>query len=114
MDLGVAQSGIGLTVVALATSAELFALVWSARRHEVSELALVAIVGSVIGNATATMGVAALVRPTPTTGVLGAAWLVVGLTALLFVPGMWTAPWCRLLGVALLATYAAYCYVVIT
>jgi cation:H+ antiporter len=113
-DFGLAQSGVGLTVVALATSAELFALIWAARRHAVSELALVAILGSVIGNATATMGGAALVHPVSTTGVVGAAWLVVGLTGLLFTPPLWTAPWCRPVGVALLTTYCGYCILALT
>ncbi len=39
-SLGLRQSVVGLTFVALATTAELFALVWAAFRRGVEELAL--------------------------------------------------------------------------
>jgi cation:H+ antiporter len=60
---GSTDSAIGLTVLALATTAELFALVFAAVRHDVPEIAIAGVVGSAAYNATATLGVAALVRP---------------------------------------------------
>jgi cation:H+ antiporter len=106
--LGLSESGVGLTLVALATSAELFALIWAARRHRVTELALVALVGSVVANATATVGAGAFVQPLSTSGTVAAAWLAAGIAALLLVPQLWEARWTRLVGAALIATYAAY------
>src|SRR5260370_100868 len=40
-------SGVGLTLLALATTAELFALAWAAMRRGVSEIAVAGVVGSV-------------------------------------------------------------------
>jgi cation:H+ antiporter len=60
---GRSDSAIGLTVLALATSAEMLALVWSARRRGVPELALAGTLGAIAYNATASLGVAAIVRP---------------------------------------------------
>lgn len=81
--LGVAESVVGLSIVALATTAELFALVVSAHRHDLSELAVAGVVGSAGYNATVTLGGAALVRPIATAGVAGAAWLAAGLPILI-------------------------------
>jgi cation:H+ antiporter len=82
-SLGLSQSVVGLTFVALATTAELFALVWAAYRRGVGELALAGIVGSAVYNATATLGVAALVHPIHATGLEWQAWLSAALPALL-------------------------------
>ena len=62
-SLGRTDSAVGLTVLALATTAELFALVLSAARHDVPEIAVAGVVGSAAYNATATLGAAALARP---------------------------------------------------
>lgn len=106
--LGVADSVIGLSVVALATSAELLALVISAHRHQVTELAVAGVVGSVGYNATFTLGVAALARPMTTSGVTEAAWaaaalplVIVGLSGTKGRLGRWA-------GGVLVAVYAAY------
>ncbi len=61
--LRVGDSVIGLTVLALATSAEMVALVWAARRRGLSELVVAGAVGAVAYNATVTLGLAALVEP---------------------------------------------------
>lgn len=61
LDLG--ESVVGLTVLALATSAEMVALVWSARRRGLSELVVAGTVGAVAYNSTVTLGLAALVSP---------------------------------------------------
>jgi cation:H+ antiporter len=60
---GVGESVVGLTVLALATSAEMVALVWAARRRGLTELVVAGTVGAVAYNATVTVGLAALVRP---------------------------------------------------
>ena len=62
-SLGRTDSAVGLTVLALATTAELFALVLTAVRHDVPEIAVAGVVGSATYNATATLGAAALARP---------------------------------------------------
>jgi cation:H+ antiporter len=62
-SFGRTDSAVGLTVLALATTAELFALVFSAVRHDVPEIAIAGVVGSAAYNATATLGAAALTRP---------------------------------------------------
>ena len=67
---GLSDSAVGLTLLALATTAELFALAWAAMRRGVSEIAVAGVIGSVAYNATATLGVAALVRPLAVTGIL--------------------------------------------
>ena len=64
------DSAVGLTVLALATTAELFALVLSAARHDVPEIAVAGVVGSAAYNSTATLGAAALARPLAVDGVL--------------------------------------------
>ena len=87
--LGLSDSVIGLTLLVLATTAELFALAWAAMRRGVSEVAVAGVIGSVAYNATATLGVAALIRPLTVTGILipaiAAAALPVAL--LLITPG---------------------------
>jgi cation:H+ antiporter len=62
-SIGSTDSAVGLTVLALATTAELFALVFAAVRHDVPEIAIAGVVGSAAYNATATLGAAALTRP---------------------------------------------------
>src|SRR5437773_1165838 len=71
--LRLADSAVGLTLLALATTAELFALAWAAMRRGVTEIAVAGVVGSVAYNATASLGAAALVRPLATGGILAPA-----------------------------------------
>ena len=61
--LDVGESVIGLTVLALATSAEMVALVWSARRRGLSQVVVAGAVGAIAYNSTVTLGLAALVSP---------------------------------------------------
>jgi cation:H+ antiporter len=82
-SLNQSDTSIGLTLLALATTAELFALVLAAARHDVGEVAVAGIVGSAAYNATATLGAAALVRPLATGPVLGPAILAAALPLLL-------------------------------
>jgi cation:H+ antiporter len=60
---GVGESVVGLTALALATSAEMVALVWAARRRGLSEVVVAGAVGAVAYNATVSLGLAALVSP---------------------------------------------------
>jgi cation:H+ antiporter len=71
--LRLTDSAVGLTLLALATTAELFALAWAAMRRGVTEIAVAGVAGSVAYNATASLGVAALVRPLAAGGILAPA-----------------------------------------
>jgi cation:H+ antiporter len=107
--LHLADSAVGLTFVALATVAELFALIWAAARRGIDELALAGVLGSALYNATATLGAAAVITPVPATGLaapaIAAAALPVALIALS--PRRRLG---RLAGVLLLAAYAVYVF----
>jgi cation:H+ antiporter len=81
--LSLADSAVGLTLLALATTAELFALAWAAMRRGVSEIAVAGVVGSVAYNATASLGAAALVRPLAVGGILAPAITAAALPAAL-------------------------------
>ena len=65
---GMSQLATGLTVLALATSAEVLALAWAARRKGLADVAVAAVLGSVLFNSTLTVGVAALAHPIPVRG----------------------------------------------
>lgn len=107
-SLGSRQSVVGLTFVALATTAELFALVWAAFRRGVEELALAGVLGSAVYNATATLGIAALVHPIRVTGLAGQAWLAAALPAALVVYALVFKRVGRVGGGVLVAGYGAY------
>lgn len=107
-SLGLAQSVVGLTFVALATTAELFALVRAAFRRGVEELAIAGVLGSALYNATATLGAAALVRPLVVTGIGWQAWLAAALPALLVVGAAVGKRIGRAGGGLLIATYGVY------
>ncbi len=106
--LGVAESVIGLSVVALATTAELFALAVSAHRHDLSELAVAGVVGSAGYNATVTLGGAALVRPIVTNGIVGAAWLAAGMPLLILALGGHRCRLTRPSAILLILVYVLY------
>jgi cation:H+ antiporter len=110
--LGIADSAVGLTLVALATTAELFALAWAALRRGITELAVAGVVGSAAYNATATVGVAAVIRPLPSHGITGAAWLAAALPLVVVALGGPKARVRRLSGVGLLAIYGIYLFVI--
>ncbi len=101
------DTAVGLTVLALATTAELFALVFAAARHGVGEIAVAGVVGSAAYNATASLGAAALARPLVVDDMTGAA----ALAALLPIAAVALAPRGRLgrvPGIALCLAYVAY------
>jgi cation:H+ antiporter len=101
------DTAIGLTLLALATTAELFALVFAAARHDVGEVAVAGIVGSAAYNATATLGTAALVRPLATGAVLAPAIAAAALPLVVLALARDGAIR-RLGGAVLVAVYAAY------
>jgi cation:H+ antiporter len=106
-SLGRSDSAVGLTVLALATTAELFALVLTAARHDVPEIAVAGVVGSAAYNATATLGAAALARPLVVDGVLASALL--GLALPLVLLGLTRGGHLgRLAGALLVAGYVGY------
>jgi len=104
---GVLLAAVGLTLLALATTAELFALAWAAMRRDVPEIAVAGVIGSVAYNAAATLGVAALVRPLAVGGILVPAIAAAILPAALLVvtPG---GRLNRLAGTALVVGYAVW------
>ena len=106
--LGVSDSVVGLSLVALATTAELFALAVAAVRRDVGELAVAGLVGSAGYNATMTLGGAAIARPIATTGVAPAAWLAAALPFLILGMGGRRGRLGRVAGGALVVGYFAY------
>ena len=108
-SLGRTDSSVGLTVLALATTAELFALVLTAVRHDVPEIAVAGVVGSATYNATATLGAAALARPLAVEGddLLASAVLAAALplVVIALAPRGWLG---RPAGALLCAGYATY------
>jgi cation:H+ antiporter len=106
--LSITDTAVGLTLVALATTAEILALVWAAARRDVSELAVAAIIGSVAYNATATLGAAALTRPAAGLDVRAAAVVAAGLPLVLVAAGGRRGTLSRSAGIALVAGYVAF------
>ena len=103
---GRSDSAIGLTVLALATSAEMLALVWSARRRGMPEIALAGTLGAIAYNSTFSLGIAAVVRPLQVgdqTGIVVVTALVVASTVGL---AMHRGPVQRWVGGVLIVAYA--------
>jgi cation:H+ antiporter len=112
--LGRTDTAVGLTVLALATTAELFALVLAAMRHDVPEVAVAGVVGSAAYNATATLGAAALARPLVVEdGTLGAAALAAALPLVVVALAGRGGRLRRPAGALLLTGYAAYVVLVL-
>jgi cation:H+ antiporter len=109
---GTSDSAIGLTALALATTAELFAIVLAAARHGVEEVAVAAVVGSAAYNATATLGAAALVTDLPAAGVVPAAVLAAALPLVVMLAGA-GGRLGRPAGAGLLATYVLFLVLVL-
>jgi cation:H+ antiporter len=106
-ELGRTDEAVGLVVLGLATTAELFALVAAAARAGVEEVAVAAVVGSAAYNATTTLGAAAAVAPLHVEGLLVPACAAAALplaVALLGRSGALRRP----AGAALVVAYAAF------
>ncbi len=106
-SLGQTDTSVGLTLLALATTAELFALVYAAARRDLGEIAVAAIVGSAAYTATATLGAAALVAPLATGPVLAPAVAAAVLPLVLLALARGGAIR-RTGGLVLIATYVVY------
>lgn len=106
------DTAVGLTVLSMATTAELFAIVLAAARHGVEEVAVAAVVGSAAYNATATLGAAALVAPLAVDAILGPALLAAALPFAVVLLGR-RGTLGRGAGVALLSAYAGFVVVVL-
>ena len=104
---GADDTAIGLTALALATTAELFAIVLAAARRGVEEIAVAAIVGSAAYNATLTLGAAALVTDLPSRGATGPA-LAAAVLPLVVVAAARRGTLGRAAGAGLLAAYAVF------
>jgi len=109
-DMGVSQTIIGLTIVAVGTSLpELITSVLAARRGH-SDVALGNIVGSNIFNILGILGATALVKPIPIPSEIVAYdnWVMLGATALLI--GTCVTQWriTRTEGAVMLGLYGAY------
>lgn len=111
-SLNLEDAAVGLTFVGLATTAELFALVWAAARRGVEELAVAGVLGSALYNATATLGTAALVHPVPAAGLFSASWLAASIPLVLVVSS-WRGHLPRQLGWVLLAGYLIFVVVTV-
>lgn len=109
---GADDTAIGLTALALATTAELFAIVLAAARRGVEEIAVAAIVGSAAYNATLTLGVAALVTDLPSEGATVPA-IAAALLPLLLVAAARKGTLGRAAGAALLGSYAVFLVLVL-
>jgi len=104
-----ADTAVGLTLLALATTAELFALVLAAARHDIPEIAVAGVVGSALYNATVTLGAAAVARPLVMVGgILPAAVAAAALPLVLAAFAGRAGRLHRPAGLALVAGYAAY------
>ena len=105
-ELGRTDEAVGLVVLGLATTAELFALVLAAVRAGVEEVAVAAVVGSAAYNATTTLGAAAVVAPLHVEGLLVPACAAAVLPLVVAVLGR-SGRLRRTGGGALVAAYAA-------
>ncbi|MFP5334326.1 MAG: sodium:calcium antiporter [Actinomycetes bacterium] len=110
--LGAGDTPVGLTLLALATTAELFALAWSAARRGVTEIAVAGVVGSAAYNATMTLGAAAVVAPLATTAMRPAAVLAALLPLALVVLAR-RGHLGRAAGAVLVTAYAVYVVLVL-
>jgi cation:H+ antiporter len=106
-SLDLEDAAVGLTFVGLATTAELFALVWAAARRGVEELAVAGVLGSALYNATATLGAAVLVHPVPAAGLLPASWFAASIPLALVVASR-RGHLSRQLGWVLLVSYVVF------
>lgn len=104
----VGGSALGLTAVALATTSEFVALIPAALRRGIPELAAAGIVGSVLYNATVSLGAGAAIGGLASTGVIIAAAVAAGLTATIALVAHTRPTIGRVTGVALAAGYIVY------
>ena len=112
-QLGRTDEAVGLVVLGLATTAELFALVVAAARAGVEEVAVAALVGSAAYNATTTLGAAAVVAPLAVEGLLLPAVAAAALPLVVVLLGR-SGHLGRTAGLGLAAAYALFVGLVAT
>lgn len=110
---GVRDSAVGLSVLALATTAELLALFWSSARRGLGEVAVAGLVGSAACNATASLAAAALTRPLVVSGIRSAA-LAAAVLPLVAIVLARRGRLGRVAGLALVAGYGGYLVAVLS
>lgn len=113
--LGVSETIIGLTIVAVGTSApELVTSVVAALRGR-DDMAVGNVIGSSIFNLLAILGVAALFRPLPVPDEILSrdVWWLIGMTALMFPLMITGRKVARMEGLVLMAGFAAYIIILI-
>ena len=111
--LAVTEEAVGLVVLGLVTTAELFAIVVAAARHGVEEVAVAAVVGSAAYNATASLGAAAAAAPLEVDGLLAPAVVAAALPLALVVLGR-SGRLGRGAGALLTLAYAVFVVAVLT
>lgn len=113
LSIGISETVIGLTLVAIGTSLpELATTVVAAMRRQ-ADVAIGNVIGSNIFNVTAIAGAAALVTPltVPYEILTRDLWVMIGASAVLLPFVLWCKPIGRVTGVCFLAAYAIYLYV---
>jgi cation:H+ antiporter len=110
MVLGVSETVIGLTLVAIGTSLPELATTLMAALRLHSAVAIGNVVGSNIFNITAIIGAAALVGPLPVPGEILTRdlWVMIGASVLLIPFILFSRPIGRLAGAGMLLLYAIY------
>ena len=112
-SLDLTDTSVGLTLLALATTAELFALVLAAARHDLTDVAVAGVVGSAAYNATLSLGAGGLARPLDAGGFVAPA-LLAALLPLLVVGLARRGSLGRAGGALLVAVYLGYAVVALT
>lgn len=113
LSIGISETVIGLTLVAIGTSLpELATTVVAAMRRQ-SDVAIGNVIGSNIFNVTAIIGAAALVTPldVPAEILTRDLWVMIAASAVLVPFVLWCKPISRLVGICFLSAYAIYLYV---
>ncbi len=107
--VGLRQSAVGLTIVALGTGAEMLALAVAASRRQQPAILVGGIIGSFAYNLLVTLGLAAVVRPLPVAATVLHVGVPVMIAAHLVLLGLvWRGRLGRTTGALLLVAYAAY------
>src|SRR5262249_40117781 len=112
--LGLRQTAVGLTIVALGTGAEMLVLGIAAARRRQADVLAGGIIGSLAFNLLVTLGVAAVVRPLPVHSTLLHVAVPVMIAAHLTLVGLvWYGRMGRVAGALLLSGYGLYLVAVV-
>ncbi|MDI3502095.1 MAG: cation:H+ antiporter [Archaeoglobi archaeon] len=106
--LGISDTAFGATILALATSAEMFPLVILPVLRGIPEIAIGGIMGSVVSNNLATLGIAVLITPLDSLPSINSYFLFLFVSLLLVSLSLRDGKLGRLEGVLLLLIYALF------